>query len=346
MIPQKQVDFIRDELASAKNPLFLFDGDADGLGAFLLLYRLHREGGGIPMTSIRKLDKIFARKVVELNPDKVFILDIPIVEQEFIDIVNRPIFWLDHHQPLERTNVYYVNPRLQSREAYFPTTAMAYLVSQRQEDLWIAVTGCLADWYAPDYLEEFAQQYPDLLSQKSDLKTMVYHEKVGELVKLFFFLLKGPLSDIRKSVKIMTRIKSPYEILRQESSPGKFLYKRFEAINKRYQQLLQEAKKYVTRSPILFFSYLETQWSFTANLANELTSLYPTKVVIVARKKSGEVKCSLRAQFPILPILEKSLVGINGYGGGHENACGAVIKEEDWDRFFAAFKMELKQRGR
>jgi single-stranded DNA-specific DHH superfamily exonuclease len=342
MLNSLQAAFIRDELMTAKNPLFIHDDDPDGLCSFLLLYRQRKEGKGAILNSAPKLDERFLRKVEEVNPDKIFVLDIPIVEQEFIDKVNRPIFWLDHHQPLERHNIHYFNPRIKDPHAYYPTTAMAYQITQNPEDLWIAMVGCLADWYLPNFVEQFKEKYPDLLQETGDLTKLVYHQPIGQLVKLFFFILKGPTQDVRKSIKILTRIQSPEEITKQETAQGKFLWKRFKQINHHYEILLKEAKKQVNRSNILLFFYLDNQWSFTPNLANELTSLYPKKVIVIGRKKSGSVKCSLRAQFPILESVEKALIGIEGYGGGHYNACGAVVKEDDWDRFFDNFKRELK----
>ena len=62
----------------------------------------------------------------------------------------------------------------------------------------------------------------------------------------------------------------------------------------------------------------------------------------MAREKSGEMKCSLRgSKIQILPILKKALDGIEGYGGGHELACGACIKVHDWERFLENFKAQL-----
>ena len=57
--------------------------------------------------------------------------------------------------------------------------------------------------------------------------------------------------------------------------------------------------------------------------------------------KSSEMKCSIRGK-DVLTLLQKSLVGINGSGGGHPDACGAVIKEEDWERFLENLKEEMK----
>lgn len=343
MLSEKQAAFLRQELEAAKNPFFFYDSDADGLSAFLLLYRMHREGKGISINT-STLTSQSLRKVVELHPDKIFILDIPKVDQEFLDGVKRPVFWLDHHQPQERQFVHYYNPRVHDPDAYVPTTRMTWQVSQRSEDLWIAMVGCLADWYWPDFAVEFQQRYPMLLSEDVDLAKAVYHSPIGTLVKMFFFLQKGQAGEVHQSVKVLTRIHSPEEILQQQTAQGKFLFQRFQKINQKYEVLLQQARKCATRSDILIFNYAEHQWSFTANLANELTVLYPKKVIIIARKKGGEMKCSLRAQHRIVDTVERSLVGLNGFGGGHANACGVVVKEEDWEVFLKRFKEEIRQK--
>ena len=338
MLTPPQSALLRETLAAAQNPLFFLDDDADGLASFLLLYRMHRRGRYMLLKTSPKLDAPFARKVEEWNPDTILVLDVPIVEQEFIDLAKRPIFWIDHHQPLDLQNIHYFNPRLKDPEAYVPTTYMAWQVSQNPADLWIAVTGCLADYYMPDCIDQFIERYPDLLSKKTDLPTALFHEPVGQLVKLFFFLLKGPTAEVRKSIQVLMKIQSPDEIMKQQTPAGKFLYRRFEMINKRYEVLLEKATTAVTEGKILLFHYTEEHWSFTANLANELVALYPEKVIIICREKSGEMKCSLRARFPILPALQKALVGLKGYGGGHANACGAVIKKEEWELFLERFE--------
>src|SRR3989344_336432 len=342
MLSPQQIAFLREELATAKNPLFFHDGDADGLCAFLLLYKIHREGKEFPLTStFKNLDASFCRKVEEFNPDKIFVLDIPVVEQEFIDKAKRPIFWLDHHMPLERQNVHYFNPRLKNTEAYVPTTRMAWQVSEREDDLWIATAGCLADYSMPDFIDRFMEKYPYLLSKMTDLPTTVFKMPVSQLVKFFFFIQKGPSGEVRRSLHVLTKIQGPEEIFQQTTSPGKFLWKRFEKINQKYEQLLQIAMKDVSRGKLLLFYYTEQQWSFTANLANELSALYPQKVILIVRKKGGEMKCSLRGK-NILTALQSALEGIEGHGGGHPDACGAVIKEQDWERFLERLKIELK----
>ena len=342
MLTSTEIKQWQEALQESKNPLFFYDDDPDGLCSFILLYKMHREGHGVMVKSAPKVDMKFMHRVEENNPDIIFVLDMPMLEQEFVDGAKRTIYWLDHHQVQEIRNVKYFNPHLKDPECYIPATRMAYQISDNEEDLWIAMVGCLGDWYMPDFMDKFIEKYPDLMDGEKNLFNAVYKQPIGKLVRMFSFLLKGQTSEVNKSVKILTRVKSPYEILNQETSQARFLYKRFEKIDKDYNKILELAKKEAGRGKLFLFNYQDDKLSFTSELANELTSLYPDKVILISRKKSGEMKCSLRCQKPIADALAKALVGISGYGGGHPNACGAVIKKTDWDKFLKNLKNELK----
>src|SRR3989344_969728 len=202
MLTPAQISLLQEELKTAKNPVFIYDSDADGLCSFLLLFRVYREGKGIRVNNTSNMDEQFVRKVQEITPDKIFILDIPVIDQQFVDMLKVPVFWIDHHQPQQINNVHYFNPRIKNPDAYVPTTRMAYQVSQNQDDLWIAAAGCLADWHMPDFIYSFIEKYPELLPEKSDLTNTLYKHPVGKVVKLFFFLQKGPSQDVRKSINI------------------------------------------------------------------------------------------------------------------------------------------------
>jgi hypothetical protein len=52
-----------------------------------------------------------------------------------------------------------------------------------------------------------------------------------------------------------------------------------------------------------------------------------------------EMKCSIRSAKEILPpLIEKALNGLEGYGGGHEHACGLNIKSIHFEEFLERFK--------
>src|SRR3989338_5155150 len=125
MLTKNQLKEIKDNLDSCNNPLFMFDDDPDGLCSFLLLYRYKKEGRGFIVKSKPFIDEKFVKKVEEYLPDKVFILDMPIVEQNFVDKIKVPIIWIDHHEPVKVDKVKYFNPRVKKSDEYYPTTAMA-----------------------------------------------------------------------------------------------------------------------------------------------------------------------------------------------------------------------------
>ena len=340
MLTNKQLQQIKEELDNSQNPLFFFDDDPDGLCAFLLLYRYKMEGHGFVVKTHPKLDARSAPKIEQYDADKAFVLDIAKLEQDFIDASKVPVIWVDHHGPYERNNVKYFNPRIIKKDANIPTTYLCYKVVE--QDLWIAMVGCIADYYLPDFLNEFKKKYPDLLNDKKTVGDLYFKSKVGTLIKIFSFSLKGKTSEVMKNIKILTRIESPYEILNQETAKGKFIFQRYEKINKLYIDLLDSAVKTVGKEKLLVFTYSEDKMSFTGDLANELLYRFPDRIIMVGRKKDDDVRISLRSKNILLPpILEKSLAGLEGYGGGHEYACGANVKESHFKEFIERIKNNM-----
>src|SRR3989344_8685872 len=207
MLEKKQVDEIREELNNCKNPLFFFHDDPDGLSSFLLLYRYIKEGHGIAFKAKPGLGINFIKKVREYDPDKIFILDIPIVDQEFIDEAQVPVIWVDHHTPLDRTNVKYFNPRIKNKDDGIPVTRICYEVVN--QDMWIAAVGCIGDWTIPDFFKEFKKQHPGLVDDSDEPGKIYFTTKLGLLVRIFGYILKVKTSDTNKSFKILTRIEDP-----------------------------------------------------------------------------------------------------------------------------------------
>ncbi len=335
MLSTEQINQVREHLDNCKNPLFFFDDDPDGLCSFLQLYRYKKEGKGVIVKTTPKLGTIFVKKVQEYAPDKIFILDVAVVEQDFLDEMGVPVVWIDHHGPFKRDNVKYFNPRVSSPEDNQPTSYMCYQVVG--QDIWIAALGCIADWFVPPFIKEFKKEFPDLIDKPyKGAGDIIYNTKLGHLIRIFSFVLKGKTNDVMKCIKVLTRIESPYEILNQESSQGKFIYKRYEQANKMYEPLLKDVMKAAekTNGKLVIFTYKDDRSSFTSDLSNEAIYRHHDKVVLIAREKNDEMKCSLRSTKIILPpVIEKALIGLEGFGGGHEHACGLNIKTADFDEF-------------
>ncbi|MFH1072633.1 MAG: DHH family phosphoesterase [Nanoarchaeota archaeon] len=339
MIPDDQLQRLRKELETAEKPLFFFDDDPDGLCSFLLLYRIMNRGKGVVIKSTPQLSDEFFRKVEEFMPDKVFILDKPMISQKMLDLihnVNIKTVWLDHHPVQQRELVDYYNPRIEDPQDNRPTAYWAYKIAQK--DLWIAMVGMLGDWFMPEFREEFSKQYPDLLPENIvKAQDALFTTRVGLLARIFSFNLKGATTEVNRSIKILTRIEDPYEILDQKTPRGKLIYKHYEKLYTVYAGLVESVK--VNDENIILFTYKDNKMSFTSDMSNELLYRHPDKIIFLAREKAGEMKCSIRAShITIPPILKEALQGVSGYGGGHDHACGACIKKRDFQEFLKRFR--------
>jgi len=341
MITNKDINEIREFLENSNNPVFLFDDDPDGVCAYLLLKKHYGKGIGIATKGPPNIEEKYLSVVKKHNPDLIVVLDKPILDQEFIDNSPCQIIWLDHHPLIKRNNVKYYNPRTNDLDDNRPTTYLAYSVVKT--NLWIAMLGCVFDYYIPDFTKEFINEYPDLMAKTpKDPGEAKYATEFGKIINIFSFNLKGESKDINKSMKSFEEIKTPYEIFNKESEAGIYLYKRFEKLDKEYKKLLEKAEKSLNEDKILLFTYLSNETSFTGDLANEMSYKYSDKIIIIGRRKDDRVIMSIRSKkIKILYSIEKSLVGINGYGGGHDYACGASVDADDFERFIENFRKEI-----
>jgi single-stranded DNA-specific DHH superfamily exonuclease len=160
---------------------------------------------------------------------------------------------------------------------------------------------------------------------------------------LISFILKGQTKDVNSAINIMIKVNHPDEILKQQSSRGKLLYKRYKQLDLEYQKLLSSAEKNKD-DEILLFKYPSSAMSFTTEVSNELMYKFPNKLIVIARQKGDEMKVSLRSTKIDLPrALGSALIGISGYGGGHPRASGACIKIDDFDKFILNMKELVKK---
>lgn len=340
MLTEKEILDARKLLQDAANPLYLFDDDTDGLCSFLVLRKKFGKGIGIVIKTSPELDASYSQKVDEIQPDLVVVLDKPLIAKDFLENVKTPIMWVDHHPVVNIKGIHYFNPRVHDKDDARPTSYQCSLIAD--EKSWIALLGCIGDWYMPDFYNDFLKKYPDLFKPANDAGVVLYETRFGRLAKIFMFLLKGKSAEIRKNISVLLKIETPYEILSCSTAQGKYLLKRTETPMKEYNGLLEKAVKEASNDKLLVFIYPGSKNSYTGELANELFYRFPERFIIVGREKNGEVKMSLRCKKLKLPaIIEKALVGVKGYGGGHDEASGGSVSQEDFERFIKNIKDEI-----
>jgi single-stranded DNA-specific DHH superfamily exonuclease len=338
MLTEKQVEEIREHLERAQNPVFFFDNDQDGLCSFLLLQRFIERGRGVPVRSFPSLDQSYFRKVDELNADYVFILDKPVVSAEFFEEaekINMPVVWIDHHEidvDSIPSFVNYYNPLYTENKTNEPVTVLCHQIANQKKDLWLAVVGAIADKFVPEYYKDFKKEYPELAIDSDEAFEILFRSEIGKVARMFGFGLKDKTTNVINMLKFLMKAKSPQEVL-EESNATKHLHKRFGDLNKKYRKFLGKAVEEEEHSKnVLFFKY-GGDLSISADLSNELSFMFPKKVVLVAYMKGDQVNISVRGK-KVREKIVKIIEGLeNATGGGHEDAVGVKIREKDLEKF-------------
>jgi single-stranded DNA-specific DHH superfamily exonuclease len=346
-IPQEQLDDFRQRVLASKRPLFFYDDDADGLCSYLLCFHA-REGQalGIRVHSSAALTADYARKIEENQPDLVVVLDKPYIEQQFLEQVNVPLLWLDHHEAQKKlpANVTYYNPRVGDDADNRSTTYWVWKALGRPQDLWIAAVGNISDWQITSVAEEFWKQHPEILSPVGSAPEALFSDKhkFGTLARIVQFNLKGDSAEVRTAIKILSRIESPNELLEHTSPRAKLLFKRYQNVERQYQKMLQEARRSAGAGRLLHHVYGHLETSLLSEVSNQLIYEYPEKIVFIAREHNGEIKLSIRsATVPVVEAVRSALDGLRGNAGGHTHACGGNLKAEDFPVFFRRFSEKM-----
>jgi len=355
MLTKKQIGEVREHLDKAQNPIFFFDNDCDGLIAFILLRRYIEKGKGVAIKSFPELDLGYFRKIHELKADYVFVLDKPQISKGFIEEVkkvNLPIVWIDHHQlndneyPPERSDEFdYYNPLLNKPASNEPVSYLCYKITNKKEDMWLAMVGCISDNFFPDFAEEFIEKYPELWRKGKEIKDpseAYYETNIGRISQILNFALKDRTTNVVSMLNFLFKVKSPQDILKENRSNYK-IHLRYRQVNKFYSKMLEKAKKIARKSGRFAYFQYGGELSLSSDIANELAYLFPNKIIMVAYIKGAKANLSIRGK----NIRELTLEAIKGIesatGGGHENATGAKVGVEDLEQFKKNFMKAVKR---
>jgi len=342
MLTDKQMQEIREHLEKAQNPLFYFDNDADGLCSYVILRRFLGRGKGVAVRSFPDLNAGYARKASELNADYIFVLDKPVLAKEFaeeIDKLSLPLVWVDHHDlPPEKfekdmKNLFVYNPARNKgkNKSEEPVTYLCYKTTNRKEDLWLAIIGCIADHHLPDFVDEFKEHYAEFWSDKEIKKPFdaYYGTEIGRIARALNFGLKDSITHVVEMQNYLISAKGPDDIFQEVGANFSFR-KKYSEIQKKYSELLEKAKNSVFGN-LIFFDYAG-DLSISADISNELSYIFPDKYIVVAYVNGAAANLSMRGK-NVRKVLENVLKKVEGTGGGHEDAVGARISTEDLERF-------------
>ena len=348
MLTRKQIKEIKEHLEKAQNPLFFFDNDQDGLCSFLLLQRYIGRGKGVSIKSFPDLSVEYFRKVHELKADYIFILDKPVVSNEFFleaEKVNIPVVWIDHHMVDKAAIipgfVNYYNPTQNRKKTDEPVTALCYQVTNKKDDLWIAVVGCISDRHVTTFYNKFDKKSPDLTIKSKEASDIYYKSQIGKITKILGFGLKDTTTNVVNMIRFLIKVKGPDEVL-IENSKNHPMHHRYTQLETKYRRLVEKAISLSRKkSRLLFFQY-GGDLSASGDISNELMYNFPEKTIVVVYIKGGKANISMRGKNvrEIFSIAIKDLDG--AHGGGHEVAVGGQMKIEDVEKFRENIERILK----
>jgi single-stranded DNA-specific DHH superfamily exonuclease len=308
------------------------------------LQRYIRRGKGVAIKSFPDMNVEYFKKATELNADYIFILDKPIVSKSFFEEVkkfNIPAVWIDHHEvQVEIPDfIFYYNPVVGKKKSNEPVTYLCYKITEKKDDLWLAVAGCISDRFVPEFYSEFLKSHPDLSVKSKNASDIFYKSQIGKIANLFSFALKDTITNVVKMIKFLISVKTPYEVL-EESSQNKTMHYRFKQIYNKYEKLVEKAKSLADEDKILFFQY-GGDMSISADLSNELYYLFPEKIIVVVYLTVVKANISVRGKKIRSKVL-KAIQNLDGAsGGGHEDAVGARMKIEDIEKFRENLELEI-----
>lgn len=341
MLTEAQLQEIKDQLEMSQNPLFFFDNDVDGLCSFLILRRAIGRGRGVAIKSFPDLKEQYLKKVEELNPDAVFILDKAEVSKEFVEGVDQkgiPITWIDHHETKTSKEVVEKTSYYNSLPGAEPIAYVAQKVFNRQEDMWLAVIGCIGDVYMPDFAEKFSEQNPELLPSGITAFDALHSSEIGKIVRMLNFGLMDSITNVVALTKYLFKARGPHDVMEENKYTERF-HKRSSQLNDFYSKQVEKAEaNFDKKSSVLFFSY-SGNTSMSSDISNRLYYNHQDKLIIVAFKRPEKVNISIRGK-GALKITKRAIENIEGAtGGGHQEATGAMIPVDEFDKF----KENIKQ---
>jgi len=344
MLTKKQLQEIKNHLEQAQNPLFFFDNDVDGLCSFLILQRAIGRGKGVAIKSFPDLNKNYLRRINELNPDYIFILDKAEVSEEFINGVHEkaiPIVWIDHHNVKIKKKLLEKVDYFNSYPSSEPVTYIAYNIFKRKEDMWLAIIGCIGDVYMPNFAHEFSKKYPELFNANLSAFDSLYATEIGKLVKMLNFGLMDTTTNVVRLMKYLIKAKNVYDIL-EENQYTKQFHHHYKQLNKEYQKLIFKAEsQFDEKSKLILFEYAGAV-SMSSGVANALYFKHKDKIIAVVFKRQDKASFSIRGD-NILKLTLKIVKSIEGAtGGGHQNACGDQVPIDKLEEFKSKIKRLVK----
>ena len=81
-------------------------------------------------------------------------------------------------------------------------------IFNRQEDLILALIGCISDVYMPDFAEKISSDYPELFNANISAFDALHKTEIGKIVRMLNFGLMDTTTNVIKLMKLFALLKA------------------------------------------------------------------------------------------------------------------------------------------
>lgn len=312
-----------------KKFLIAHDYDVDGIcSAAIIMYDLKIKNKNFENLADRFQEK--NEKLIEFSKEFKSVIFLDVSKISFENLLNfKNVLILDHHEVENYgNNIFYINPRIDNKDIYIPTSYIAQKILNFKETLWVSACGIVGDQgfkYCKDILKNFK------INEKNWKRT-----RIGKIVRIIdaVRVIKGKEGSKKLAKYIFENIDDMNKIFRFE--------KYYKIYNKEIERILTDFNKNKIENKHVVFYEVKSKYPFASTIATILSNKIKGKIIAIAQKYE-DYKVSLRSNIIDLNNLCKEILkDLNGFGGGHRQAAAATIKDEESYKIFVDRLINLK----
>ena len=186
------------------------------------------------------------------------------------------------------------------------------------------------------------------------IQFLIYKTNFYKLRNFFDFMFKLHHEDINRAIKKISQMSLSEIYFSIENQKETFPFNKYFELEKEFFSIYEKVTKkinkkyflpFVKKSKILCISY-SSKISFTKVLIETIANSYKNfEVYVISHidEEKNDTKTSFRSngKVDVSTLLELSIKGLNGRGGGHKYACACNISLDDYNRFIENIKNNL-----
>ncbi len=323
---------------SMKN-LVIFHGDADGIcsAALLTLYLIKSDEFPVDFLSPDfdvTIHKFLVQRIYKLNPERIYILDIPTSTLNYEFLKDFEVIVVDHHPYDEKPEV---DGFIHSEE-----NCTSYLVYKEfftgEESSWIGAIGCLGDKDKKGFEELF-----EISKRIYGLEREFFLKALGFVASSRVFGIEGKRAAILSLIEAHN-MGIPTALLGSTPNSQKLERFREESVRLRNKIIANIQKYRVYEDDSMIILRISEEFPIQSYLAGFLAHINPNKLSIVINeyKRTGFVEARTRNEkYEVGKLLREVCEKLGGIGGGHKLAGGGKIPRNRVEEFIEM----VKERG-